>query len=552
MLNPLSWFGPLLQIISTIEDPTAPTVTLDNVVVTGKTLDNVDSFLGIPFANAPRFGLPEPITYTEDIDATKYASSCVQHNLTVTATAAMLEFMENKDITLPVPEDQDESCLSINVIRPSTATETSNLPVVVWFYGGGFLIGDSETWDEMGNALVRKSVTAQEDTIYVSFNYRLSAYGFLGGDEVQAAGVGNLGLRDQREALKWVQQYISAFGGNPNKVILWGQSAGAISASLQMLAYNGSHENLFHGVFLQSGAPLPLGNISRGQDAFESLAAAVGCTGSAKLECMRQVPFAELKAAVDATDGVFSESALLLSWRPSADGSFLLGNPQNLVQEGKVADVHVVAGNMDDEGTLFSIGKIGSIKTDAQFTEWIKSSWIPDATDAEKANVTDHQYINDVSKGSPFGTNTLNQYNSNTQYKRIAAFQGDMVFQAPRRFFVKELAGQTERQSHIWVYLRRGAKLPIIGSVHGGDVGENVANHNLLTDYVIKFANNLDPNLGTAGVLAWPKYTQAAPKSYLFPVIVLGFPAPKPKVEDDDHRDIPFSVLSEMGLKYPI
>jgi hypothetical protein len=69
---------------------------------------------------------------------------------------------------------------------------------------------------------------------------------------------------------------------------------------------------------------------------------------------------------------------------------------------------------------------------------------------------------------------------------------------------------------------------------------------------MIKFANNLDPNLNKTGFVAWPKYTHEAPKSYLFPVIILGFPAPKPKVEDDTQRAVPFSVLSELGLKYPI
>lgn len=135
------------------------------------------------------------------------------------------------------------------------------------------------------------------------------------------------------------------------------------------------------------------------QDAFDALAAAVGCgEDSNKLNCLRSVPLDVLQPAVDATDGVFSETvrnwpvilskqvihiflqALHLSWRPSADGVFLTDNPQKLVQEGKVADIPIVAGtwpwriyvsiqpahnalgNVDDEGTLFSVGKVGSIR----------------------------------------------------------------------------------------------------------------------------------------------------------------------------------------------
>lgn len=110
MLNPLSWFGPLLQIIAAIEEPEAPTISLDNIVITGKAVDNVHSFLGIPFANAPRFNLPEPVVYLENIDATTYTNSCIQHDLTTTATAAMKIFMNQNNVTIPEPIHQDEEC----------------------------------------------------------------------------------------------------------------------------------------------------------------------------------------------------------------------------------------------------------------------------------------------------------------------------------------------------------------------------------------------------------------------------------------------------------
>ena len=90
-------------------------------------------------------------------------------------------------------------------------------------------------------------------------------------------------------------------------------------------------------------------------------------------------------------------------------------------------------------------------RTDAQFEAWIKSTWLPNATDTERADVA-AKYPRNQTEGSPFGTGVLNQYKLNIEFKRIAAFQGDMVFQAPRRLFVKELANSTTHRSKIWTY----------------------------------------------------------------------------------------------------
>ncbi|KJA20079.1 hypothetical protein HYPSUDRAFT_204126 [Hypholoma sublateritium FD-334 SS-4] len=546
MLKTFSWFGPLLQVLIALDDPAE--VTLDTgIAVHGLTSEsgNVHSFLGIPFANAPPFSLPQPVVYLEDIDATSYGSACVQHDQLTTATESMLTYIEESGLNIPVPFDQAEECLTINVFKPATATKESKLPVVVWVYGGGFLIGDSETYDAMGKQVVEKSIVASEDVIFVTFNYRLSAYGFLGGAEVQAAGIGNLGLRDQRMALEWVQDYISAFGGNPGRVILWGQSSGSVSATMQLLAYDGNSQVLFHGAFLQSGAAIPVGSILNGQAQFDALISAVGCDGALdELRCLRAVELPQLRPIVDATDAIFSET------HPSADGTFLTDNPQRLVRDGKIADVPIVAGNVDDEGTLFSIGKIGSIKSDADFESWINSTWLPDATDGERESVF-LNYPQDPTVGSPFATGYLNQYKYNTQYKRVSAFQGDLVFQAPRRFFVQTISNLPNHQSKLWVYLSKRLKLlPTIGSVHGSDLfPDGDGNLNLLSDYLVKFANTLDPNLGVEDT-AWPEYTAQDPQMLLFPPGL--FEPPLPVAATDDHRAEAFDILNDLGLKYPL
>ena len=109
MLNPFSWFGPLLQVLVALDDPAK--VTLDSgVSVYGlvSQSSNVHSFLGIQFANAPRFALAQPLVYLEDIDATAYGSSCIQQDQLATATESALEFLEELKFNIPIPVDQAE------------------------------------------------------------------------------------------------------------------------------------------------------------------------------------------------------------------------------------------------------------------------------------------------------------------------------------------------------------------------------------------------------------------------------------------------------------
>jgi carboxylesterase type B len=105
-----------------------------------------------------------------------------------------------------------ENCLNLNVQRPSGTTSKSNLPVVVWFFGGGFEFGSTQTYD--GTSLITKSGALGSPIIYVAVNYRLGGFGFLAGSELQADGSTNLGLRDQRLGLEWVSDNIAAFGGD--------------------------------------------------------------------------------------------------------------------------------------------------------------------------------------------------------------------------------------------------------------------------------------------------------------------------------------------------
>ncbi|KAJ7101536.1 carotenoid ester lipase precursor [Mycena belliarum] len=522
----------------------APTITLDAGTFTGKVgSTNTQSFLGIPFAKPPvgdlRFRLPVTIpAYTGAHDATAMGLSCPQQEIDLPILtglpAQVVDGLVNSIFGLVFPAAED--CLTINVIRPKTATATSKLPVVAWIFGGGFELGGTSMYD--GTTIVERSIAMGKPVIYVSMNYRVSAFGFLASKEVREAGVGNLGLQDQREALRWVQKYIPTFGGDPTKVTLWGESAGAISVSLQMLANGGNTEGLFRAGFMQSGSPIPVGPIENGQKYYDAIVAQTGCSGAADtLACLRTVPYAKLLAAQNASPGIFSYQALVLAWLPRADGTFLSDNPQRLVQQGKVANIPFITGDCDDEGTLFSLSTL-NITTDDQFLHYIKTYWLPQTTTAQGATLNS-LYPSNLISGSPFDTGLLN--NITPQFKRIAAFQGDGVFQAPRRFFQQSLSGKQNQ----WGFLsKRGKLIPILGSFHATDI-LNIYFGGEMTDYLINFAATLNPNGNT--VPNWPAYTTANPNMMTF--LDGLFPT---TITQDTYRAAGMKFLTDVTLQFPI
>ncbi|KAJ7660449.1 carotenoid ester lipase precursor [Mycena rosella] len=522
----------------------APSVVLDSGTFIGTASSSTtQSFLGIPFALPPtgdrRFRLPAPIpAYNGTHTATAMGPACPQQAVVLPILTGLpdevVDYVVNSAFGTIWPSAED--CLTVNVIKPTTATATSKLPVVVWIFGGGFELGSPAMYN--GVPIVQRSIAMKEPVIYVSLNYRLSAFGFLASKEVRAAGVGNLGLQDQRQALRWIQKYIAAFGGDPTKVTIWGESAGAMSVSLQMLANGGDNEGLFRAGFMESGSAIPVGPIENGQKDYDIIVEQTGCSGAADtLECLRTVPYATLKAAQDASPFIFSYQSLVLTWLPREDGVFLTDNPQRLVQQGKVSNIPFITGDCDDEGTLFSLSTL-NITSDAEFLEYISTVWLPEATTAQMKSL-DSLYPNDILSGSPFDMGLLDALTP--QFKRLAAFQGDGVFQAPRRFFQQALSGKQNQ----WAFLSKRLKdVPFLGSFHVSDI-LNIYFDGEMTDYLINFATNLDPNGKT--VPNWPGYTTAAPNMMTF--LDGLFPT---TISQDTYRADAMNFLTQLTLEFPI
>lgn len=204
----------------------SPTVTVKNGTYQGLYSPEYDQdfFLGMRYAQpAERFELARPLnsTWNGTALATEYPPHCVGYG--------------SDDTGYTVSED----CLYLNVVRPAGTNASSNLPVAVWIHGGGLVMGGSADKRYNLSFIVQNSVDLGTPIVAVSLNYRLSAFGFLCGSEALDAGITNNGFRDQRQALRWVNENVAAFGGDPTKVTIWGESSGAESLNAQVLAYNG-------------------------------------------------------------------------------------------------------------------------------------------------------------------------------------------------------------------------------------------------------------------------------------------------------------------------
>jgi carboxylesterase type B len=234
--------------------------------IIGKRKGPVNVFLGIPYAEPPvgtlrfRPSKPKLPWYPRVLEAFKFSAECLQSLSLSTAEEEQI-FDDGHGDPLHFDRVQSEDCLYLNIWTPADATPESHYPVLFWIYGGAFLHGASSRAEYIGDRL------AARGTIVVSINYRLGALGFL---VSTADGLyGNYGLHDQKVALQWVQDNIRRFGGDPDRVTVFGESAGAMSTGLHLLDQHRRMENernsrfgfnrrpepprqLFHSVIIQS------------------------------------------------------------------------------------------------------------------------------------------------------------------------------------------------------------------------------------------------------------------------------------------------------------
>jgi carboxylesterase type B len=268
------------------QDPIAHTRN-GSVLGEWNTQSDLDSFLGIPYAQPPvgelRFRRPRSVNRTwNELQARSYGAWCLS------APVKLPGFTR-----YGYDHIEDEDCLTMNIVRPHGVKDDARLPVWVSIYGGGFQEGGSADERYSYSNIVEQSVRMGTPIVYVSFNYRVSGFGFLSGGEMVDSGNANLGLYDQRLVLHWIQENIEAFGGDKSHVTIQGESAGAQSVGYQFLAYNGRDDGLFHAGIAQSGGPMTLSSPVTGQhnQAYGRITEQTGCANSSDtVACLRAQP----------------------------------------------------------------------------------------------------------------------------------------------------------------------------------------------------------------------------------------------------------------------
>lgn len=194
----------------------------------------------------------------------------------------------------------------------------------------------------------------------------MSTWGFISSSEVRGTGNTNIGLRDQRLALQWVQENIHAFGGDPKKVTIWGESAGAISVGAHLTAYGGRDDGLFRAAIMESGGSIAANpmNSTGDQASYDSIVTKVGCSNATDtLQCLRDTPFETLNSVLNGTDGNPQ-----YSFWPVVDGDIIRDWGSMQLGNGEFVKVPIISGTNTDEGTAF--GPTG-INTTQQFYEYL-------------------------------------------------------------------------------------------------------------------------------------------------------------------------------------
>ncbi|MGI5940010.1 MAG: carboxylesterase/lipase family protein [Thermoleophilia bacterium] len=318
--------------------------------ITGVHEGKIWSFKGIPYAAPPvgdlRWRAPQPVEpWTDDRACTAFGPACPQPD------------QAGVDYLAVGPTSED--CLYLNVWSPAKAS-TERLPVMVWIHGGSFETG-------AGSMAVYDATTlAGRGVVVVTINYRLGPLGFLAHPALSAepaqGGSGNYGLLDQIAALHWVQKNIAAFGGDPQKVTVFGESAGAIS--ILDLLVSPLADGLFQRAIVQSGILIDQGfgvstngTLKEAEVAGEALAGRLGVAGAGDVAAaLRSKTPEELLTAVLPATNVLEQG---LHWKPVADGYVLPDLPTILWAEGRYQKVDLLIGSNRDEGNIFLQGLTG-------------------------------------------------------------------------------------------------------------------------------------------------------------------------------------------------
>ncbi|QEH37062.1 Para-nitrobenzyl esterase [Aquisphaera giovannonii] len=434
-------------------------------------------FKGIPFAEPPvgplRWKAPRPLKAWPGVRKARIFGPSPQQ---ATSMALMMGVMTRLD----------EDCLYLNVWTPAKS-QADRLPVMVWIYGGAFSMGSTATPLYDGTNLAKRGV------VVVSVAYRVGVFGFLAHPELTREGEGtNFGLRDQIAGLRWVRDNIAAFGGDPSRVTIFGESAGGISVS--MLSASPRARGLFDRAISQSGGSFaPPKFADEGGQHVPPLRVAeaqgvkyLQSVGAKDIAAARDLPAKELMKA----------SAF---WWPTFDGDVLLGDQHEPYRQGKFNDTPILVGTNSDEGALFIRDGITADRLVAQFRGAFG------------------QHAESLLKAYPHGTPAEALSAARNIFR-------DSVF-AWHTWTWARLQAEKGRNPAYLYYFDHRMPLSPGGATHGAEIGfvfgnpglfhapnrpEDAKLSELMGRYWVNFAATGNPN--GAELPEWPAYTTASPR----------------------------------------
>jgi para-nitrobenzyl esterase len=448
----------------------AATVVTDSGTLHGQQENDLWSFLGVPYAQAPVANLrwQPPLPYRSEVEykASDFGPVCPQPRLN--PSGAM-----------------DEDCLSLNIWTPGL--DDRKRPVMVWIHGGGF---------RTGSGIVPGEILASQDVVFASFNYRLGPLGFFAHESLQQDDA-NFGLLDMQLALQWIQDHIERFGGDPDNVTIFGVSAGG--QAVNMLMVTPSAEGLFARGIAQSGyatwalarsnnapdsasSPAPLGMDLKTAPSAEKIARElVASISDAK----------QSEAMLRQLDGTQLALASLGFQLPIVDGHSLLEEPALLFQRGQQHKLPLMTGGNSGEGSVMPFSGISA----ARYTDMIGVDRIAAARKL---------YAGDFALGDEAG---LQRMFGDNRYLLSARVLGDAMSatNTPTWLYYFDYLNPEQRHQK-----QRGAShgsdgyLLFMGSRHPDPGTRQLAE--LMQGYWLNFARNGNPN--SSQLAPWPAYSE--------------------------------------------
>jgi para-nitrobenzyl esterase len=461
------------------------TVRVEGGLISGSVVDGVRSYKGIPYAAPPvgelRWKAPQPVEAWEGVrERIDFGPDCPQAPY------------PQSSLYYSAPRKQSEDCLCLNVWTAAKAGEKR--PVMVWIHGGALTRGSGATRAYDGTALAKKGV------VLVTINYRLGPLGYLAHPELTAESPnrssGNYGALDQIAALKWVQKNIAAFGGDPGRVTIFGESAG--SWSVNVLVASPLARGLFHRAIGQSGGTFgPMTYLKEDRDgrrSAEKAGQAFAKAGAAdSIKALRALPAEKIVE-------VFSNNTEGRNFRtqPNVDGWALPDEIRNIFAQGKQNDAPVIVGSNADEMTTLTA-----------------PAMIPKTMENYRKRI-ETQYGSMIKEFDAV-------YPAPSEADIAAAFLGslrDTTFTAPMRTWARMTAmGRSKAYLYFFSHVPPNPNSKYLGAYHAGEivyVFNNLNRQNqllqeadfklaeMMSNYWVNFATTGDPN--GKGLPKWASY----------------------------------------------